>query len=732
MGGVAAPLPPKSDQLSFAHWQVWGVLLCALLSGYLSLHIHFLAEDQVRVSALIYDAEGVAKNAVVDGQPQTIIGSSSWIVEIARLVPQLKPFVGPPEVELETSLHQVQQRLAQVGSIDQSDEMLLRQDLHILIAQLRHQERALIQSHTQITHIYYAVVLAFVAALFALVRRRRTLVQGSPLKALLDDALLFAHAPVSLSIQNAAGRLLRVNSVYEDLSGYRESELTGTSVEDYEVESLGFNDDLMRRDLLAEGKWVGEYSTRGKNGEVRADKVMRLALGDRAHPEGYLTMSLDSVISEDERRLMLWQAHHDNLTKLPNADLFQDQLSRALLASQQEFRGGALISFDLDKFKAVNDSIGAELADRVLTDAAYRIVIAARETDTLARVGGDRFVMLLSEIDEIADAERVARTALEAFAEPFPAGEEQIRVTVSAGIVVFPGDGMEEGTLLRKADAALLAAKSLGGNQLKFFEEQMNVVATRRLAIETHLRRAIANDEFELHYQPVVDISRDYVYGVEALLRWHNDELGSVSPAEFIPIAEESGLIVDIGYWVVDAVQAQLTAWKDTEFGELKVSLNVSARQFKTEACAQSLLAHLDLCNSEQMIIELTESALVRDHPGSIEFLDGLQARGLPVALDDFGTGYSSVGYIRDFEFDVLKIDKSFIDGIDGPRDHGLVASIIAMGRILGMRVVAEGVEEGSQVELLRQIGCDFVQGYHFSKPLPVADLERYVRSQMD
>ena len=714
----------QSDRhhLSFQQWQVWGVLLCAALTGYLSLAIHGLSKDQAEVAILLDSTQRVVAKANTQAE------ADRWLVELSQLLPLLRPFAGVLQERLEVPLEDLRRRAVRGDRLRPVDRLALQQQLHGVIALLTARHGSLAIDQARVTHIYYVSVLAFVIMLVALLRRRdRAGVAPSPIERLLQDNVLFANTPVSLALYDRDGRFLRVNEVFERLSGYRQAELLGREASSFEVETVGGTLSDMREQLAAKGRWVGEYRTRRKNGEVVADKVMRLSLGAIEAPAGYLTMSMDPIVSDDEKRLMLWQAHHDNLTKLPNANLLSEQLSRALLACEQEGRRGALIAIDLDRFKAVNDSIGHAEADRVLTDAALRIAMAARETDTVARVGGDRFVILLHEMEDTAEAERMARAALTSLAEPFGVQGEELHITGSAGLVIFPDDGREKGELQQKVDAARSQAKTAGGGQLVFFEEVMNTQAARRRELETRLRRAVALDEFELYYQPVIDISRNEIYGVEALLRWHNEELGMISPGEFVPIAEDTGVINEIGRWVVTEVQRQIDAWRETPLQSLKLSLNVSARQFSSEAAASELLALLGNDYTRQMIVELTESALISDDIGAALFLKGLRERGMRVALDDFGTGYSSVGYLRDFEFDVLKVDKSFIDGIDGVRDHGLVASIIAMGRILGMRVVAEGVEEASQLERLRQIGCDYVQGYYYSKPLPVGELEAFV-----
>lgn len=540
--------------------------------------------------------------------------------------------------------------------------------------------------------------------------------------------LLFANAPAAAVFSDANDRIVAVNDAYLRMTGY--------PVEDVVGRELTFNhsgqlDDKffasMREALASDGRWTGEFWLRNQDGEAFADKVTRLSVkhGDRLR--GYLTLSMDVVGTDDAKRLMLWQAHHDTLTKLPNRNLFQERLSRVLLRAQEDQFLGALISIDLDRFKIVNDSVGPAKGDQVLTEAAYRIAMCVRESDTVARLGGDHFVVLLEEIEDYQEVERLARKIVEDMDRPFLAEGQELFVTASVGVSAIPQDGLETGELLQKADAARIQVKQDGGNNLAFFEPEMNVRAERRMELESALRKAVGNGELLLHFQPVVDINRGVVSSTEALLRWQHPELGMVSPGEFIPIAEDTGLIVDIGRWVVAECQRQLAAWRAAGLSELKVSLNVSAVQLRHGDDVERLLKCLEDGGSEGLILELTESALIDNAEGAQQFLRGARAMGCAVALDDFGTGFSSLGYLRNFDFDVLKIDKTFIDELANTRDYGLVASIVSMGRILGMKVVAEGVEEADQVERLKQIGCDFIQGFYYSRPLPAQEFQDFV-----
>ena len=543
------------------------------------------------------------------------------------------------------------------------------------------------------------------------------------------DQKLFEHAPGPIVVSDVQDRILAVNDAYCRMTGYSHNEVAGKEISFNHSGQQDFEFyDAMRTALQGKGHWAGEFWLRNKEGEAFADKVTRMTLaGPRGEVAGFLTLSMDLIGTDESRRLLLWQAHHDTLTKLPNRNLFQERLTRVLLRALEKEFIGALISIDLDRFKIVNDSVGPAQGDQILMEAGSRIAMCVDETDTVARLGSDHFVVLTTEVSDYDDVERLARRILEEIHRPFYLGEKELVISSSIGIAVVPQDGDETGELLQKADAARTQIKAQGGNSLAFFEPGMNARAERRLELESALRRAIVSNQLVLFYQPLVDIKRGVVSGAEALLRWQHPELGMVSPGEFIPVAEDTGLIVDIGRWVVSESQRQLREWQGMGLDKLRVSLNVSAVQLRRDADAEELLNLLETAEDNGITLELTESALMENSEGVSRFLARARSLGSSVALDDFGTGFSSLGYLRRFEFDVLKIDKTFIDELSNTRDYGLVASIVSMGRILGMQVVAEGVETADQVKRLKQIGCDYVQGFYFSKPLPADEFLRFV-----
>jgi diguanylate cyclase (GGDEF)-like protein/PAS domain S-box-containing protein len=544
--------------------------------------------------------------------------------------------------------------------------------------------------------------------------------------------LLFDVSPEAVSIADESERILAVNPAFCRVTGYDVHEAVGRQ--------LGFNGsgeqddrffDIMRRDLAQSGKWAGEIWQRRKTGEAYAEKVTRVRIDDDSGVGcGYLTVSMDLSANKDAERLINWQAQHDALTKLPNRTLLLERLTRVLVPRRNRVEPGALLSIDVDRFKMVNDSIGPKLGDRLLIEAAMRIAMAARESDTVARLGSDEFAVMLPDLSDYAEAERMARSIQTSLAQPFRLDEHEIVVTASVGIALYPQDGTDSGSVMQRSNTAMARSKELGGNAIVFYEADMNVRAEKRLLLETELRRAVRERQLVLHYQPIVDLRSMKVVGAEALMRWMHPERGLVPPGEFIPIAEDTGLIVEMGCWLVEEVGAQLQRWNDESLSQLRVSMNVSGRQLQHASDMLGLIERVRAGPAQRMAVEITESVLMADHEAVLAFLTELRGLGVRVALDDFGTGFSSLSYLRRFRFDVLKVDRSFINDLERSNtDLGLVASIVSMGRILGVDVVAEGVESDAQLRCLQQAGCNLIQGYLFSKPLPADDFAAFARA---
>jgi diguanylate cyclase (GGDEF)-like protein len=406
---------------------------------------------------------------------------------------------------------------------------------------------------------------------------------------------------------------------------------------------------------------------------------------------------------------------------LPNRVLFLDRLEQALARATWHKRPTAVLHLDLDRFKVINDTVGHPIGDRVLKVIAERLNAAVRKGDTVARLGGDEFVVALADLAEVHDVPRVAEKLIAALHPPVVIDGREYFVTASIGVSLHPWDGDDAETLLRNADVAMYRAKEKGKNNFQFYSPAMNAEAPRRLAIETDLRRALERREFLLHYQPKVDLATGRVAGMEALLRWQHPKQGLISPLDFIPLLEETGLIVPVGEWVLRSACAQNRSWQEAGLAPLRVAVNLSARQFKQPGLVEmvgEVLAEVGL-DPGLLELELTESILLEHTEESLATLRRFHDMGIHLALDDFGTGYSSLSYLKRFPIDSLKIDRSFIhDVTTNPDDATIARTVIAMAHNLRMTAVAEGVETREQLEFLRSHECDQMQGYYFSRPL--------------
>ncbi|HEX5345237.1 MAG TPA: EAL domain-containing protein [Duganella sp.] len=426
-------------------------------------------------------------------------------------------------------------------------------------------------------------------------------------------------------------------------------------------------------------------------------------------------------------------AHHDVLTGLPNRVLLQDRLAQAVAFANRSGKPLWVMLIDLDRFKFVNDSLGHKAGDQLLKTVAQRLQDSVRESDTVARLSGDEFVAILAEYPEEASHD-VAQRIMRAVTQPAMLEGKEFFVTCSIGVAVYGADGTSAQRLIEHADIAMYRAKKLGRNNTQFYEPAMNEEARERLRIESALRNALVRQEFVLHYQPQVDLQSGRVIGMEALLRWQHPELGMVAPQRFIGLAEETGLIVEIGAWVLRTACAQARSWMDDGHGMLRIAVNLSPRQFSEPQLLSSISTVLEETGLPPacLDIELTEGLFMHDVAQAVELLHKLKALGLALSIDDFGTGYSSFSYLRHFPIDVLKIDRSFVSDIGEDDEAAIVVSIIALAHNLKLRVIAEGVETESQVDYLRRHGCDEMQGYYFSPPLPAADFEQLLLQGRD
>lgn len=440
-----------------------------------------------------------------------------------------------------------------------------------------------------------------------------------------------------------------------------------------------------------------------------------------------------SRLQTQNAELIKHQADHDSLTGLPNRRRFRELLHDCMARAQGNDRLIAILFIDLDRFKSINDSLGHQVGDQLLKVVAERLSSCCRGSDIIARLGGDEFTVILDQLENVKPIERCAGRVIDTVSEPIHLDGKELTVGASVGITIYPFDDLDIDELIKHADTAMYHAKEAGRSRYSYYAAEMNAEAHLQLELERDLRTAVKERQFELHYQPRYDLATQQVTAVEALLRWRHPEKGLIPPMQFIPLAEETGLILSIGHWVLRSACHDIAALNETRAHPLSVSVNVSARQFEQE----NFLDGLRICLQQSGLppahleLELTETLLMRTDRDSSNNLAALKALGLRLSLDDFGTGYSSLDYIKRLPLDVLKIDRGFIrDASDNSQDAALVATISSMGRNLGMRLVAEGVESEEQRRLVEAHGCDELQGYLISRPLPLADLRAFLAKE--
>lgn len=527
----------------------------------------------------------------------------------------------------------------------------------------------------------------------------------------------------SICVTNTDGIILFVNDALTRTSGYAVHELLGQTPK---IFRSGKHDEAFYRamwqSLQDHGAWQGSIANRHKDGSLY-DVWLRISAVHDEH--GTVTHFIAQSSNASEQRQLIDRIHQlarfDALTGLPNRNLFLDRLEQSLAGARRNQRSVAVVLVQLDRFRQINDTLGHSAGDQVLKTMAQRLGGQIRQGDTVARLSGNEFSFIFGNLQSADDALNLSLRLQAAIAQPLEHGGAQLQITASLGISASPRDGDSGDELLKAADTALVRAKASGGNCFSFYSPDMDTDARRRLAIELQLRQALANNEFHLLYQPQNNLNSGSIVGVEALLRWHNPTLGVISPAEFIPIAEESGLIVSIGNWVLREACAQNKAWQDLGLSPIRVAVNVSTRQFRGEKLVDEVTQALQDSGLKPpyLEIEITESALVRDIDAAIATSRQLKALGVKLSLDDFGTGYSSLAYVSRFPLDKLKIDQSFIRDIThNPANAAIATAAIAIARGLNLSVLAEGVETEAQATFLRNHHCDAMQGYLFNHPL--------------
>jgi len=524
---------------------------------------------------------------------------------------------------------------------------------------------------------------------------------------------------------DAQGKVTYLNRKAEEMTGWRREEARGRPMADVLrlIESVGGpaggTEEGQARKETAD--FTNCILVRRDGFECGIERKVTPVQDDDGTVTGAVVAFHDVTAAQAKSLQMSHLAQHDSLTDLPNRVLFNDRLTQAIALAERQGKQLALMFVDLDHFKKINDSLGHDVGDKLLRSVAGRLLACVRRSDTVSRLGGDEFVILLSQVEHAEDAAYSARKILRALAAPHMIDNKSLDINVSIGVSTYPNDGQDAEGLMNRADNAMYEAKEHGRNNYQFFRHEMHARLAERQSLEADLRCALGRNEFLLHYQPKLGLQTGEITGVEALIRWLHPQRGLVYPAQFVPIAEECGLIVPIGQWVLLEACKQAQAWRDSGLGVVPVSVNVSAAEFGAKDFLSGVRAVLIATGVEpqHLELELTESVLMRDAEAAVVTLVKLKAMGVQLAIDDFGTGYSSFTYLRRFPCDALKLHQSFVQEITAdPADAAIVSAMINLGRSLKQRVIAEGVETRAQLKFLQHHGCGEGQGFYFSPPV--------------
>jgi len=551
-------------------------------------------------------------------------------------------------------------------------------------------------------------------------------------------AKVFDTSNEAFLVTDADNNIRSVNRAFCETTGYSAEEVLGRNPR---LLSSGHHDKTFYRQmweaLNSQGYWQGEIYDRRKSGEIYPKWTrINVVKDDQGRVVNHVAVFSDISDRKALEERLQFLAQHDHLTGLPNRNLLRLRLEQAVESAMERGAGGinpvALLLLDLDHFKTINDSLGHHAGDQLLRTVVKRLKNILRESSTLCRQGGDEFLIVLPQAQDLARVSRAAETVLAALATPFEVDGHPLSITGSIGISLAPDDGSDFDTLLKKADTALVHAKQSGRNAYRFFTEAMNVSTLERLTLQQRLHQALERQELVLYYQPQLDLASGRVVGVEALLRWRTPE-GLVPPGKFIPLAEETGLIVPMGAWVIQEACRQARTWLDAGLPPMTMAVNLSALQFHRDNLLITVGDALSAASlpAASLELELTESILIQDAEATLATLKAMNAMGVLLSIDDFGTGYSSLAYLKRFTVDKLKIDQSFVRDITSDGDSAaIVRAVVQMASSLKLKTIAEGVETESQAAALRATGCDEVQGYLYARPMPAAECEAYLRGK--
>ncbi len=549
-------------------------------------------------------------------------------------------------------------------------------------------------------------------------------------ESLLLAASVYEVSSEAMMVTDADNNILSINPSFTRIMEYTPEEIIGKNAKVFysDIENNKLNKEIWK-EVAANGQWKGELWNKRKNGETFLELLTINTIYQENGSVHRRVALFSDITQRRQSEDLIWkQANFDLLTELPNRQLFHDRLDQEIRKAQRANQALAVLFLDLDRFKEVNDTFGHSMGDIMLKETARRLIGCVRATDTVARLGGDEFIIILGNLNHPTNVERVVRNILQKLAEPFQLGDDVVYVTASIGITLYPEDATDVDILLKNADQAMYTAKDQGRNRYQYFTASMQEAAQAKKRLTIDLRDAVTNNEFMLYYQPIIELATGAIYKAEALIRWQHPTRGLVGPIEFIPIAEETGMINDIGNWVFTEAAKQVKVWRASHHAAFQVSVNKSPVQFhatgNTHVGWIDYLRQLDL-PGQSIAVEITEGLLLHARPTVTDQLLEFRNAGMQISIDDFGTGYSSLSYLKKFEIDYVKIDQSFTGNLKpGSSDMVLCEAIIVMAHKLGMKVIAEGVETEEQRDLLLAAGCDYAQGYLYSKPVPAAEFE--------